>query len=247
MRPALAIIDAGTRLSIGEVAGVEERLVAAERWIPYLGDEDERAKAEAAGMIVRDTAFLGHLPSGVPLHRAGLARMRGDVAGTIVHAEAALAAAGPRPTRARRCGGPAGAGLLDARRSGRRVYRVDRIVREPEGGGTDGRSARPVDRDGRHSDHPGSSRRRAVDPRARSSDRDRIRGITAPRDGRHARRLESRSIWSETIFRRQGGISKLPNPLAKRWASPESLQAAGGAGADRFRRRCAGRSREGAR
>ena len=95
MRPALAIIDAGTRLSVGQVAEVEERLMAAERWIPAAGDEDERSKAEAAGMIVREPAFLAHLPSAVPLHRAGLARMHGDVAATIVHAEAALAAAGP--------------------------------------------------------------------------------------------------------------------------------------------------------
>ncbi len=94
-RPALAIIDAGTRLSVGQVAEVEERLMAAERWMPAVSDVDERAKAEAAGMIVRETAFLAHLPSAVPLHRAGLARMRGDVAATIVHAEAALAAAGP--------------------------------------------------------------------------------------------------------------------------------------------------------
>ena len=94
-RPALAIIDAGTRLSVGQVADVEERLMAAERWIPAAGDEGERAKAEAAGMIIREPAFLTHLPSAVPLHRAGLARLRGDVGATIVHAEAALAAAGP--------------------------------------------------------------------------------------------------------------------------------------------------------
>jgi LuxR family maltose regulon positive regulatory protein len=94
-RPALAIIDAGTRLSVGRVDEVDERLTAAERWIPAVVDPDERTKAEAAGMIIREPAFLAHLPSAVPLHRAGLARMRGDVAATIVHAEAALAAAGP--------------------------------------------------------------------------------------------------------------------------------------------------------
>jgi LuxR family maltose regulon positive regulatory protein len=46
-------------------------------------------------MVVRHAEVLGHLPSAVALYRAALARMAGDVDGTIDHARAALEWAGP--------------------------------------------------------------------------------------------------------------------------------------------------------
>ena len=94
-RPALAIAHAGALLSTGEVARVEDRLTAAERWVGAGNDERSLAEAEAAGMVVRHTAVLGHLPSAIALYRAALSRMRGDADAAIASARAAFEAAGP--------------------------------------------------------------------------------------------------------------------------------------------------------
>jgi LuxR family maltose regulon positive regulatory protein len=94
-RPALAIAHAGALLSTGEVARVEDRLTAAERWVGAAGDERSLAEAQAAGMVVRQTELLAHLPSAVALYRAALARMRGDADAAIASARAAFEAASP--------------------------------------------------------------------------------------------------------------------------------------------------------
>jgi LuxR family maltose regulon positive regulatory protein len=89
----LAIAHAGTLLSTGEARGVEARLAAAERWIPASTGPEERATAEARGMVVRHPTALGHLAGAIALYRAALARMQGDVDETIRQARVAHAAA----------------------------------------------------------------------------------------------------------------------------------------------------------
>ena len=86
-RPVLAITHVAARMSSGTLEGVEQRLVDAERWLPAARDEDARAAAVEAGMIVRQTAALSHLPSAIGLHRAGLAQVYGDFDATIRHVE----------------------------------------------------------------------------------------------------------------------------------------------------------------
>ncbi|MEO8462107.1 MAG: LuxR C-terminal-related transcriptional regulator [Chloroflexota bacterium] len=89
-RPVLAMAHVGALLSTSELQGVEARLADAERWVGATQDEHARVAAVAAGMIVRHTELLGHLPSAIALHRSGLARMRGDLPGTIAYARTAL-------------------------------------------------------------------------------------------------------------------------------------------------------------
>ena len=94
-RPVLAIAHAGALLASGEMAVAEARLATAERWVGAAEGEDQRAAAEAAGMVVRHTEAIGHLPSAIALYRAAIASMRGDVEATIRNARAAIDAAGP--------------------------------------------------------------------------------------------------------------------------------------------------------
>jgi LuxR family maltose regulon positive regulatory protein len=93
-RPMLAIVHVGALLATGETRGVEARLDAAERWTAAAGSEAARIAAVAEGMVVHRLDVLHHLPSAIALHRAGLARMGGDHEATVVHARAAMAAAG---------------------------------------------------------------------------------------------------------------------------------------------------------
>jgi LuxR family maltose regulon positive regulatory protein len=74
--PLLTIGLVGARMVQGQLDGVEERLQDAERWLAA------NATAPLAGP-------LRTLPSSIAMFRAGLARMRGDVAGTIEHASRA--------------------------------------------------------------------------------------------------------------------------------------------------------------
>ena len=93
-RPVLAITHVAARMSSGTLEGVEQRLVDAERWLPAARDDDARAAAVEAGMIVRHTAALSHLPSAIGLHRAGLAQVSGDLDATIRYANATIQFAG---------------------------------------------------------------------------------------------------------------------------------------------------------
>jgi LuxR family transcriptional regulator, maltose regulon positive regulatory protein len=93
-RPVLAITHVAARMSSGTLEGVEQRLADAERWLPAARDEDARAAAVHAGMIVRHTAALSHLPSAIGLHRAGLAQVHGDFEATVEHARATIEFAG---------------------------------------------------------------------------------------------------------------------------------------------------------
>jgi LuxR family transcriptional regulator, maltose regulon positive regulatory protein len=85
VRPVLCDGYAGSRLVRGEVEGVEERLRDAERWLAAT-----TTAARPPGMVVADEAQFRALPAGVAVHRAGQARILGDVDGTMAHARRAL-------------------------------------------------------------------------------------------------------------------------------------------------------------
>jgi LuxR family maltose regulon positive regulatory protein len=80
-RPVLSNGYAGSLLVRGETEGVAARLGDAQRWL------DDPV---AAGMVVADEQAFRDLAAAITVHRAGLARLLGDVEGTITHARAAL-------------------------------------------------------------------------------------------------------------------------------------------------------------
>ena len=80
-RPVLSNGYAGSILVRGEVEGVESRLRDAERWLD---------PARSAEMVVADEEQFRALPAAIAVHRAGQARILGDVAGTMAHARRAL-------------------------------------------------------------------------------------------------------------------------------------------------------------
>jgi len=86
-RPVLSNGYAGSILVRGETEGVESRLRDAERWLELMPGE---ASGRPAAMVVADEDAFRRLPGALAIHRAGLARLRGDVAGTIAHARRAL-------------------------------------------------------------------------------------------------------------------------------------------------------------
>jgi LuxR family transcriptional regulator, maltose regulon positive regulatory protein len=86
MRPVLSDTYAGSLLVRGEVDGVEERLRDAERWL----DADDQATIGGRSMVVVDETAFCRLPGSIAVHRAGQARILGDVAGTVAHARRAL-------------------------------------------------------------------------------------------------------------------------------------------------------------
>jgi LuxR family maltose regulon positive regulatory protein len=90
VRPVLSNAYAGSLLVRGEVEGVEERLRDAERWLDPTGDGRGRSDVRPAAMVVADEAAFRRLPGSLAVHRAGQARILGDVAGTVAHARRAL-------------------------------------------------------------------------------------------------------------------------------------------------------------
>ena len=90
VRPVLSDAYAGSLLVRGEVEGVEERLQDAERWLGAIDEAVDGAAAPAGSMVVVDQAAFRQLPGSIAVHRAGQARILGDVAGTVAHARRAL-------------------------------------------------------------------------------------------------------------------------------------------------------------
>ncbi len=84
-RPVLSTGYAGVLLSAEEPEGVDELLTQAERWLAM--PEAERA---AAGMAVADHQEFRHLPAGIELFRAALAKTSGDLEGNLAHARRVL-------------------------------------------------------------------------------------------------------------------------------------------------------------
>jgi LuxR family maltose regulon positive regulatory protein len=89
-RPVLSNGFAGSILVRGETDGVEARLRDAERWLDSTAEAPSRADNPASSMVVVDEDAFRRLPGAVAIHRAGLALLLGDVAGTIAHARRAL-------------------------------------------------------------------------------------------------------------------------------------------------------------
>jgi LuxR family transcriptional regulator, maltose regulon positive regulatory protein len=89
-RPVLSNGYAGSILVRGETEGVEARLRDAERWLDSTADAPNGAGGPGSPMVVVDQDAFRTLPARIAIHRAGLARLLGDVAGTIAHARRAL-------------------------------------------------------------------------------------------------------------------------------------------------------------
>jgi LuxR family maltose regulon positive regulatory protein len=89
-RPVLSNGYAGSILVRGETEGVEARLRDAERWLDGTAQAPSEAGRPATSMVVVDEVAFRELPSRLAIHRAGQARLLGDVAGTIAHARRAM-------------------------------------------------------------------------------------------------------------------------------------------------------------
>ena len=89
-RPVLSDAYAGSYLVRGETDGVEEHLRDVERWLDAMGGTAAGPGERPPGMIVVDEEAFRYLPVSVAIHRAGQARLLGDVAGTMAHARRAL-------------------------------------------------------------------------------------------------------------------------------------------------------------
>ena len=89
VRPVLSIGYAGALMTRGDVEGVEARLRDAERWLDTAAENHQDPEVPAASRVVDEVA-VRRLPGAIARHRAGLAQLRGDVAGTLTHAARAL-------------------------------------------------------------------------------------------------------------------------------------------------------------
>jgi LuxR family maltose regulon positive regulatory protein len=109
MRPVLGIGFVGALVSKGEFDGVEARLRDVEHGLAAIAEAGTRSRDTSAhGVVVVDENQLGRLPGAIELYRAALAQVRGDVPGTIKHAQLVLDLAPPDD----HLGRAAGSGLL---------------------------------------------------------------------------------------------------------------------------------------
>ncbi|GAA1646519.1 LuxR C-terminal-related transcriptional regulator [Georgenia ruanii] len=81
-RPELSLTHAGTLLMLGELDGVEGRLRDAERWVDGAAAAGEASAADAPR--------IRNVRGQIAVYRAAQARMRGDVAGAMSHAQRVL-------------------------------------------------------------------------------------------------------------------------------------------------------------
>ena len=86
MRPVLSVDYAWALLDQGRYDAVEARLQEGERWLRAMDGD-----ARPAGMIVVDEMQFRALPAAIANARAYRAQAQGDIAGTIRHAQEALA------------------------------------------------------------------------------------------------------------------------------------------------------------
>ena len=89
VRPVLSVGYAGALLAVGDLDGVEARLLDAEQWLagPAPGSESTHPTAE---LVVGDNAELARVPGTIELFRAAQALARGDVPAAVGHAQRAL-------------------------------------------------------------------------------------------------------------------------------------------------------------
>ncbi len=88
VRPVLSMGFVGALMASGQFEGVEDRLRDAERWVGPTTDGAPRVRS--AEMIVVDEDRFRGLATSIAVHRAGMALMAGDSAGTMAHARRAL-------------------------------------------------------------------------------------------------------------------------------------------------------------
>jgi LuxR family maltose regulon positive regulatory protein len=89
-RPVLSVAYAWALLAEGQLDGVEEHLLSAERWLDPTADQRERVSSPAVGMVVVDDVQFRHLPGTIAVFRAGQALALGHVADTVTYAKRAL-------------------------------------------------------------------------------------------------------------------------------------------------------------
>jgi LuxR family maltose regulon positive regulatory protein len=89
-RPVLTVGWVAMRLVRGEAEGVDARLLQAERWLTPSAQLPEDAANRSTHMVVVDEAAFRRLPGAVSVYRTALAMARGDVTGTIAHAQRVL-------------------------------------------------------------------------------------------------------------------------------------------------------------
>jgi LuxR family transcriptional regulator, maltose regulon positive regulatory protein len=89
-RPVLCNLYAGVLMQTGEIQGVEAWLLAAERGLNLTGDGCEWLEAPSVTRVVANKEEFRRLPGAVAVHRAGLALLLGNVAGTMEFARRAL-------------------------------------------------------------------------------------------------------------------------------------------------------------
>src|SRR5580693_896864 len=90
VRPMLSFAVAGALLTGGEPEEVEVRLRDAERWLTEPAATGKGSPARPAEMVVADEEEFRRLPGAIELYRSALARVRGDVPGTVRHARRTL-------------------------------------------------------------------------------------------------------------------------------------------------------------
>ncbi len=89
-RPVLSDGYAASLLVRGETEGVESRLRDAERWLQHGLEDGEQEPGTQPAKVVADEHAFRALPGQIAIHRAGLARLLGDVPDTILHARHAI-------------------------------------------------------------------------------------------------------------------------------------------------------------
>jgi LuxR family transcriptional regulator, maltose regulon positive regulatory protein len=89
-RPVLNVHYAGTLLQSGQLDGVEDRLLSAERWLDTTAATRERPDEPAAEMVVMHEEAFRRLPGSIAMYRAGIALARGNVPETVTYARRVL-------------------------------------------------------------------------------------------------------------------------------------------------------------
>jgi len=89
-RPVLNAEYVGALLSNGQMAGLEDRLREAERWLDTPTDRPARPDETLNRMIVLNRAEFHRLPGSIAMYRAALALAKGNTSDTVTHARQVL-------------------------------------------------------------------------------------------------------------------------------------------------------------
>jgi LuxR family transcriptional regulator, maltose regulon positive regulatory protein len=90
VRPVLAIAVVAVHMVSGDIEGFEARLQDIERCLEAAARAPTDLDVEATAMVVIDHELFRRLPNQIAVYRAGIALLRGDIDGTVVHARRAL-------------------------------------------------------------------------------------------------------------------------------------------------------------